>query len=256
VNENIGFSLWHLGIYDLVVSEVLWRLLDRGEHAIDVGANLGYMTSLLAARVGENGKVSAFEPHPQIFNQLKKNHRLWQGKKDLAQIELVERAAAAQKGSSTLMIPLDFSQNTGTAFIAGAQEVKHAMQSIPIELITLDDFFAQKPSPKLAKIDTEGSELSVLQGASGILAQRTLRDIIFESHEQYPNPVTQLLEDFGYQIFRLEKNFLGPKLVRANQQREAFDPTKVWEAESYLATLDTKRALTKMKPLGWNVLHP
>src|SRR6476659_2673104 len=51
IDENVGFSLWHLGVYDLVVSEALWRLVHPGEDdAIDAGANLGYMTSLLAAR--------------------------------------------------------------------------------------------------------------------------------------------------------------------------------------------------------------
>src|SRR5579872_6967542 len=50
--EQIGNSIWRLGLYDLCVSETLWRLLDAGETALDVGANFGHMTSVMAVRVG------------------------------------------------------------------------------------------------------------------------------------------------------------------------------------------------------------
>src|SRR6266436_10220417 len=50
--EDLGRELWHKGIYDLTLCEALWRLLDRGESAIDVGANVGYTSGLMAARSG------------------------------------------------------------------------------------------------------------------------------------------------------------------------------------------------------------
>src|ERR687886_1998553 len=57
--ETIGSSICRLGVYDLTVSEVIWRLLEPGEQAVDVGANIGYMTSLMAARVGKTGNVTS-----------------------------------------------------------------------------------------------------------------------------------------------------------------------------------------------------
>src|SRR5580704_36595 len=50
--EDHGRSLYHFGLYDLVLSEAIWRLLDRCERAIDIGANIGYVTGLMAARLG------------------------------------------------------------------------------------------------------------------------------------------------------------------------------------------------------------
>lgn len=38
-----------MGVYDLPVSETIWRLLDPGDYAIDVGASLGHMTGIMAA---------------------------------------------------------------------------------------------------------------------------------------------------------------------------------------------------------------
>jgi hypothetical protein len=59
--DDLGRALWHKGIYDLTLCETIWRLLDRGESAIDVGANVGYISGLMAARSGPDGSVLAFE---------------------------------------------------------------------------------------------------------------------------------------------------------------------------------------------------
>src|SRR5882724_1375106 len=62
-HESIGKSLLTHGVYDLAVSETIWRLTEPGDSCLDVGANIGYMTSLLAVRAAESGKVFSFEPH-------------------------------------------------------------------------------------------------------------------------------------------------------------------------------------------------
>src|SRR6059058_5875426 len=75
--EYIGSEIAKLGLYDLCVSETLYRLLDPGELAVDAGANIGQMTSLLAARAGAAGRVLAFEPHPDVFKELSVNVSRW-----------------------------------------------------------------------------------------------------------------------------------------------------------------------------------
>ena len=57
--ETVGHIMWHLGVLDLAASEVCWRLLDPGETAVDVGANIGVMTGLLARRAGPTGESGA-----------------------------------------------------------------------------------------------------------------------------------------------------------------------------------------------------
>src|SRR4051794_10893580 len=60
-SDHIARAFLHLGVFDLVVTETLWRLIDPGEVGVDAGANIGYMTSIMAARAA---RVWAFEPHP------------------------------------------------------------------------------------------------------------------------------------------------------------------------------------------------
>ena len=68
--ETIGAEIWYCGVFDLPVAEALWRLLDAGETALDIGANLGQMTSVLRGKAGPAGCVLAFEPHPKLFAAL------------------------------------------------------------------------------------------------------------------------------------------------------------------------------------------
>lgn len=68
--EAIGRAIVRAGVFELAVTETLWRLTDPGDLAVDVGANIGYMSSVLARRCGPAGSVRVFEPHPGNFKGL------------------------------------------------------------------------------------------------------------------------------------------------------------------------------------------
>ena len=68
--DRIGSSILKTGTYDTVLLESLSRLINPGEICLDIGANHGLMTSLMAKSSGLKGEVIAFEPHPVIFKKL------------------------------------------------------------------------------------------------------------------------------------------------------------------------------------------
>ena len=59
------------------VARVMGRVVREGDSVIDVGANVGYFTLLLARLVGERGSVIAFEPAQGSFSKLRENIKLW-----------------------------------------------------------------------------------------------------------------------------------------------------------------------------------
>src|ERR1700684_4269079 len=71
--DTVGHALLRQGLYDIVSSEVLWRLTAPGDTAFDVGANVGYFASLMGRQEGPPGPVIAFEPHPYTFSILQRN---------------------------------------------------------------------------------------------------------------------------------------------------------------------------------------
>jgi FkbM family methyltransferase len=260
--DFIGLHIRWFGVFDLCVSEVIWRLLDPGDTAIDVGANLGYITSLMAARTGKTGKVLAIEPHPELYQELLTNLHNWQ-QMGCTNVHAENLAMGDHTGTAILRIPADFYYNRGLASLepsaatpsqnAPANDRSHDDRSYTVQLRPLDDLINTLTVAQVGvlKVDVEGHELAVLKGAQHLISQHRVRDIVFEDFGQYPTPVTQLLEDQGYRLFYLSKSFWG--LCVGAIQNNPLTSTVLPEGPSYLATTDPDRALNRLKHWGWDI---
>jgi FkbM family methyltransferase len=240
-NDDIGRALWTTGVYDLAVSEALWRLLDPGETAVDAGANIGYMTSLLAVRAGPGGAVRAFEPHPGVFSDLAANRGLW-NTTALAAIELREVGLSDCAREARLVEGPDFEANRGTARVA------EGTAGLAVRLTTLDQEFAPAERIGLLKVDVEGHEAAVLAGAERMLAARAIRDIVYEEHAPGAGPATALLRSRGYHVFGIVKGLLGPALGAPERGGTS------WTPPSCLGTAEPERARARFAPRGWECL--
>jgi FkbM family methyltransferase len=247
--ENIGWQVWLTGIFDLAVTETLWRLVDPGELAIDVGANLGYMSSVLAARAGARGQVWAFEPHPTIFGQLERNLDRWKALNRLARVTAHRVALGESPGTATLWTPPRSEFNVGLSRIGGPPLAQGEAFQVPVA--RLDSLLAPETRVGLLKVDVEGRELDVLRGAAPGLERGQVRDIVFEDHAAYPSAVSRFLEERGFRIFSLRLRLTG--LVVHPAQNPTL-PLRPWDSPSCLATREPERALPRLRKLGWRSL--
>ncbi len=244
-SEDTGNALWRFGIYDLPLSKAIWRLLDRAETAIDVGANIGYVTGLMAARSGPEGRVLAFEPHPRLFAELVSNISSWRGHRN-SPIRPFEVALSSQSGLGFLYEGENFQTNCGTS------RVTQECSKIEIRTARLDDICADSGPIGMLKVDVEGHELEVLLGGEKLLRAKAIRDIVFEQHARsFNSPVPTLLAELGYAIFALTRSLTGPSLA-AEGERYA---TVSYLPANFLATSDPERALARVKASGWQVLR-
>jgi FkbM family methyltransferase len=251
-DEVHGKAILHLGVIDLVVTEALWRLCEEGETCIDIGANIGYMTSLMARRVGSRGRIVVFEPHPTVYQELDTNCTAW--RKAMPGIALDARGVALSesRGRVDLEVPADFARNCGLSRVMDRSAPSPAaVKSIPVASETLDDLLGGEERIGVAKMDVEGHEASVLRGARSLLGRGAVRDWVFEHHSEYPSAVTDIFEENGYKVQRLQKGFFRPLLL-APTERAA---RSTWEPLSYLATRDPARAATRFMPTGWYCLR-
>jgi FkbM family methyltransferase len=216
-----------------------------GEVAVEIGANIGQSCSLMARKAGPSGRVLAFEPHPEIVEELRQNAARWSRTQyAVSQIEPV--ALGASPGEALLDMGPEFATNRGSATLRG--NGTPASQSVKISIARLDDFLHEIHSVGVCKIDVEGHELDVLKGGSHALERRMIRDIIFEDFNPQPSAVTTLLVRYGYELFRLDANWLKPLLSAADAAQR--NPP----SHNYLATLDPARTLARFRPLGWRCL--
>src|SRR5580693_8255561 len=104
-HESIGRAIATQGVYDLAITEAAMRLIFPGETVLDVGANCGYMSLVLALSAGVRGEVFSFEPNPEVLPILEANITRWQAL-PIAPIYNTCAALSNYDGSATLSIPL------------------------------------------------------------------------------------------------------------------------------------------------------
>jgi FkbM family methyltransferase len=240
--DPLGLAIERTGVYDLVVVETLARLAEPRETAVDAGANVGFMSNVLANAVGPDGRVICFEPHPLIWEMLTSNVSRWRTVDGIENIDARQAALSSANGTSALAVdPQTFSQNKGTASLEQAD----IGSSIEVATVRLGD--ERIDAIGVLKLDVEGHELAALEGAHSLLSRQLIRDVLFEEHRPPPTPVTELLESHGYTIFGLRQGLTGPLL---SSPADAYR-RQLWDPPALLATIDPQRAHTKLKGRGW-----
>ncbi len=242
ITEYIGQNIWLYGLFDLPECEVLFRILGPGDIAVDVGANIGQMTNLMAYRVGAQGKVFAFEPQPDIFEELRFNMNLLAHQAQrAANIVLHDYAVGDSNGESHLEWNQDFQSNRGLARLGNTSKA-----GIAVQTVTLDKMFAGQRIT-LLKIDVEGLEDKVLQGAESLLKDRRIQHIVYEDRGGVGSAVHERLRGLGYTLYEI--NFWADAFPLLKTLQSA-------EANNYLATLDPAAVESKFQEARWRVLNP
>jgi FkbM family methyltransferase len=246
--EVVGSVIWCYGVIDLVVTEAIVRLLDPGETALDVGANIGQMTGLMALVTGAAGKVMAFEAHPGVAADLRRNIARWPDEQGAA-IEVHEIAVSEGPGIVRLAAGDLWEQNRGLARVI-ANDASASGNVFEVPSMRLDDL-VEASQIGFCKMDVEGHEPSVLQGAQRLLSGRRIRDIAFECNDYATSDIPLILREFGYSIFSLHSAMATPRMLPA--QRDV--RFSVRDGNNFIATLDPSRATKRFNTGGWQALR-
>ncbi|MDP2946996.1 MAG: FkbM family methyltransferase [Nanoarchaeota archaeon] len=170
------------GVYEPFETETIKDIVKKGDIVMDIGANIGYYTLLLARFVGDKGKVIAFEPDPDNFVLLKKNVEI-NGYKNVI---LVQKAVS----NKTEKIKLYLHKNDKKQH--SIYDSSNSRKSIEVESIRLDNYIDEEID--FIKIDVEGAEGEITQGMDNLLKGNKKIKIITE-----------------FSPCSLEKSSVGPK---------------------------------------------
>ena len=243
----VGIDVINIGVHDRVVAEAICRLLDSGEDAFDIGANIGQNSSIMALVAGPRGHVVAFEPSPVAWGLLTRNVESWAAY-DLAPFTLVRKGVSSKIGEGLLHESLDLGGFSLEDQPPGPpRAAPEGARGISIELTTLDAFAPQPQRIGLIKIDVEGHELAVLRGATRIIGKGLARDIVFEDYLPQPSPVTAHLRAAGYEVFGLFEAWHKPVLLPLGVLKPSLT--------NFLATREPDRARARFRSAGWKCLR-
>lgn len=184
----------------------LKSLLKNGDTVIDVGANIGTVSICMSRAVGPTGRVIAFEPDPVAYRAMVDNISL----NKLENIALLNMAAGKAGGIRDFC---KLKKSSDMSHFLG-DEKKYAGPSdiIQVECTSIDDLFEKRRLGKAAllKIDVEGAELEVLQGAARVLANGLVDSLVVEMFDDNcanfgyrAISIVDFLSQYGYKPYEI-----------------------------------------------------
>ncbi|RDC62171.1 FkbM family methyltransferase [Adhaeribacter pallidiroseus] len=190
---------------EIRLARYLIKTLKPGDIFIDIGSHFGYFSRLALRILQGHGKIMAIEPSRKTFSLLQKNLAGY-----AAATALNCLIGAENTTKEFFEFPTTYSEYN-TAFPEQFKEKdwyqKAVVQRYAVACKTLDSLVAEyNMSPTLIKIDTEGSELAVIQGAQQLLARNKTVALVMEHlskarHNQPHVQATALLQTHGFRPF-------------------------------------------------------
>ena len=202
LDMQIDKDYW-LGTYEPELQAALRELIQPGAFIYDVGANIGYVSLLLAKAAGESGHVYAFEALPGNVEQWRQNIAL-NGME--ARLSLFAGAVTGFTGPVRFLVHA----SGGMGKAAGSAGRADQYQSeISVPGVSLDEFvYGQgNPAPQVIKMDIEGGEVLALPGMRRILAEaRPL--MLMELHgPESSQAAWETLRAAGYTICWMQRGY-------------------------------------------------
>lgn len=214
--------------------------LKTGHQVIDIGANVGYFTMLMASLVGPTGRVHSFEPIPKLFAVLSQSVK--QNRFD--DFVTVSNHALSDANGEMSMIFATVTDNWGGAHFSAADTVQDGHTVVTVQTDKLDSL--QLASVDFMKIDVEGAEPKVFSGAKGTI-EKWRPVVLSEVHPEALGAVSNctpadylgLFEGIGYDCCSLDHGGkLGGKLAPAQVDKlmnVIFVPSEFGSAAARLA---------------------
>jgi FkbM family methyltransferase len=194
--NTMFFPLLIGGNYEPFETKIIKEEVKKGNTVLDVGANIGYYTLILAKQVGKEGKVFAFEPGPDNFALLKKNIHL----NNYTNVILEQVGVTNKTGGTCFKSDRVYDSSVGRGLIN-------------IKTIQLDDYFKDyQGNIDLIKMDIEGSEGNAIKGMSNILQKNENIKMItefwpsgLEAVGTSPEEYLKMLLEYGFKIYNINE---------------------------------------------------
>lgn len=194
--DSMNLSRW--GFYEREETERIQKTVQMDDYVVDIGANIGYFTCILAELVGPRGRVFAFEPCPRNYRLLCQN--IYQnGFEDRVTVE--NCAVSYIDGWMTMFLsPISSGMHTLEASML-KRPTYQTQSTLSVKAVRLDSYFQDRIGLiDFTKIDVEGHEMNVLKGAKHFL-EWNCHQVLMVEYAASPEVIPYLEE----RHFRIEK---------------------------------------------------
>jgi FkbM family methyltransferase len=204
--SSLDDELIHDGFEDVELAFVE-KMLQPGMTVLDAGAHHGLYTLLASRRVGKRGRVIAFEPSPRERKRLRRH--LWLNRSKNVAVESCALGDAHREAELFLVTGREDWCNS-----LRAPQIDARTTTVPVELERVDGVMEKLGITRVdfIKLDVEGAELSILQGARATLAASRpvilaeVQDLRTRPWGYAAREIIYFLERAGYKWYALTAN--------------------------------------------------
>jgi FkbM family methyltransferase len=214
-------------MHEFVASSVFVANVSVGSVVLDIGANLGEYTVLAAQATDKHGRVIAYEPNPIVRDRLLRNIKA----NGFRHVEVCANALGLEDGIGVLTVPSDESG-------LGTLRSGPVGTEFRVEVRRLDGTLSEEDRARLSmiKLDVEGFELEVLQGARDtidearpVILYECAEDAFEIRNGRVLTPVMEFLESAGYDNFVIRSSRGGRWSLEAASDVDPRRYREPWE---------------------------
>jgi FkbM family methyltransferase len=155
--------IYVFGVWEPNLSRWMDRNLSRGDVVVDIGANVGYFSLLAAHKVGDAGRVIAFEPVPAFADAMRRDLMA----NDFSHVDMLPYAASETEGELEMFVAEDWNLGRSTTEAMLGYQTVAKVRSVRAADVIDETYW---PRIRLVKVDVEGDELRALRGMRELLA--------------------------------------------------------------------------------------
>lgn len=230
--DSLNLSLYNS--FEVFETTFFKKMIKPGAAVLDIGANIGYYTTLFSRLAGSDGRIIAFEPDRDLFPILSKNIQ----RNGLTNVQVENQAIADATGK----IKLYYSADKGDQRIYDSGDDRPFYE---VRAVSIDNYFSKPIKIDWVKVDIQGAEGFALQGMRNtILANKEIKIVC----EFWPYGIEQsgygsqrffhLLDEFGFRIYELNERKGSIRLTNAEGLLAEYTPVSRKFTNLILSTTD------------------
>lgn len=187
-DKSVTPSLLFHGFFEPGLTKWMLQNIKKGMHVIDIGANIGYHSVLMALLLNGEGKLIAYEADPDNYRLLR--HNLSVQNLDLVS-ETYQKAVYSREDTLTFYKTEHFLGNGSLLPHTPEYQNRFKIERVgrmEVEAVPLDLHYDDSDRFDLVKVDVEGAEWEVFRGMSRMLENKKIRAVAFELNREMMPP--------------------------------------------------------------------
>lgn len=205
LDERLGVQLQMNGFWEMNITEFIARHVRPGMNVLDVGANYGYFSMLMAGLIGPKGQIHAVEANPMLGDLMAKSSRVngFENK-----LQIINKGVSDQTDQDIDFIYSDDRPMNGKLGenVRERARKKHFPNTVKVAVDSIDNMLKNAEPIDFIKVDIEGAEDKFWYGSQQVRDKNPRMMILLEfNRARYENVdvfIDQIFEQ-GYQVTKL-----------------------------------------------------